>query len=119
MDVLSGSDKFWVTFMLIFAWILVLASVAIFFIPLYIRAMLGLLFLSHVTHLYAIQFTLGFSQSDPSRIDASFSRLRAYFLFSAFFQVVVYIFSFSEGELGSTCTEEHPLPYGLIAMYGF
>ena len=93
----------------------------IFFIDLDIQIMLGLLLVSNITYFWCVMFTLGFSRADPKKIDGSFARIKTVFLFSAFLQIVAFVFSFADGKdggFGGTCTEDVALPYLFDAMYG-
>ena len=104
--------------MMVFSWFLGLTTLVIFWIDLEIRILMTLLFVSNLGFLWCMMFTLGFSRTEPKVIDGSFARLRTIVLFSIFFQLVVFVFSFSDGDIGGTCSEDVTLPYGFIALYG-
>ena len=80
--------------------------------------MLGMVLLSNIAYLFCNLWLLGFSKAKPAIIDGSFARIRVVSLFSAFAQIVVFVLSFADGEVGGTCSETKLLPYLFDGLYG-
>jgi len=80
----NGSDKCHVQTLMMFSYILALASVGIFFYELNIKLMIIVTAFSNIVYSYLVVFVLGHSKTKDSKNDSSFARIRTIILITVF-----------------------------------